>query len=259
VEPQATDSVVHAAPKAAWFDALFGFFRPSDQHVSDEEIFEIVSSKDGGVPVSELCAAKGVTVPMYCVWKSKYRHLTLDELRKSRRQALWRARCQFAGCLAAAVLAAGTLVFGIARVAYARASVAVETPAPLPSVPVIKSALAEPAFLGRRSLVEGGSRTAAPPVAAPAPTPHTPPVERRSNVDAPGYKIQVAAAESLGEGRAIVDRLASAGYRAYVARAVVGDTEVFRVRIGPFDTLSAAEGVTSALKRDGYTGAWIAR
>ena len=74
-----------------------------------------------------------------------------------------------------------------------------------------------------------------------------------------GYRIQVAAAASLEEGRTLLERLASAGYPAYLSRAVVNNTEVFRVRVGPFDDLPAAEEIASQLKRDGFNGAWIAR
>ena len=63
-----------------------------------------------------------------------------------------------------------------------------------------------------------------------------------------GYRIQVKAAESAREGREVVARLASQGYPAYMTRAVVGNSDVFRVRIGPFDTLTAAEETASQLR-----------
>jgi cell division protein FtsN len=44
-----------------------------------------------------------------------------------------------------------------------------------------------------------------------------------------------------------------------MTRAVVGNSDVFRVRIGPFDTLSAAEETATQLRSDGFGGAWIAR
>jgi rare lipoprotein A len=90
------------------------------------------------------------------------------------------------------------------------------------------------------------------PAAPPAPVLLAPTTEA-------GYKIQVAAAASVEEGRMLLERLTSAGYPAYLSRAVVSNTEVFRVRVGPFDALPAAEEIASQLKRDGFTGAWIAR
>ena len=104
---------------------------------------------------------------------------------------------------------------------------------------------------------------AAPAVGAASVEPT--PAERPSRSDAPtttsgpGYKIQVAAAPTLQEGHELLARLASGGYPAYLSRAIVSNTEVFRVRVGPFDTLPAAEEIASQLKRDGFIGAWIAR
>ena len=42
-------------------------------------------------------------------------------------------------------------------------------------------------------------------------------------------------------------------------RAVVGTKEVFRVRVGPFETLPEAEKIAAQLRSAGYAGAWIAR
>jgi cell division protein FtsN len=44
-----------------------------------------------------------------------------------------------------------------------------------------------------------------------------------------------------------------------MTQAIVGNGEVFRVRVGPFDTLPAAEEMATRLRSDGYGGAWIAR
>jgi cell division protein FtsN len=44
-----------------------------------------------------------------------------------------------------------------------------------------------------------------------------------------------------------------------VATAIVKNVEVFRVRVGPFDTLSEAKEVSRQLRRNGYDGAWIVR
>jgi cell division protein FtsN len=57
----------------------------------------------------------------------------------------------------------------------------------------------------------------------------------------------------------LLERLTSDGYSAYLSRAIVSNQEVFRVRVGPFDTLPAAEEMASKLHRDGYSDARIAR
>ena len=254
VDVAVSDGVVHVDGQTTWYDAVFEFFRPSDHQVSDDEIFEILNAGSDGGTAADLCAAKGVTVPMYCVWKAKYRHLSLEELRTARRRELWRGRCQLGGLLAAAVLATGGLVAGLAWAAYGTITAAADSPAAVVSVPATESARHQPA-----------PAAPAQPSAARAPAQEAAPVDDRSRTLAPspiaepGYKIQVAAAETLQEGRAIVDQLTAAGYPAYLARATVSNAEVIRVRVGPFDTLSSAEEAASRLRRNGFNGAWIAR
>jgi hypothetical protein len=247
VDSKASDSVVHVDGRKTWTDALLASFRPSDHHIRDDEIFEILYTQRDGETATHLCAAKGVTVPMYCVWKAKYRHLSLDELRKARRREVWRARCLLVVLLMAAVAGAGGIVFALGRAAYATITVGTGvTPANLPSTP-----------MNRESLRSGNLAFARPPQ-APRVEDRSP-SEVPSSITEPGYKIQVAAAENLQEGRAFLARLASAGYPAYLSRAIVSDIEMFRVRVGPFDTLSVAREIALQLQRDGYNGAWIAR
>ena len=79
-EVQDTDSVVaEVETVSTWRDALLAHLRPADHRISDEEIFTILNDAGEGRSTAELCAASGVTVSMYCVWKSKYRQLGLDE------------------------------------------------------------------------------------------------------------------------------------------------------------------------------------
>jgi hypothetical protein len=254
VDSQVSDTGVHVDGGKTWTDAVVATFRPSDHHVSDDEIFEILNAGSDGETATDLCAAKGVTIPMYCVWKTKYRHLTLDEVRKVRRRERWRGRCLLSVLLAAAVLGTAGIVFGLVRAAYPNITVATGlTPADL---------LSTSAPMSLESLRPGTGGATHPGL---APSPGAPPGERQSRSDAPasiiepGYKVQVAAPASLQEGRVFLERLASAGYPAYLSRAIVSDIEVFRVRVGPFDTRLAAEEITSQLQREGYYGAWIAR
>jgi len=39
----------------------------------------------------------------------------------------------------------------------------------------------------------------------------------------------------------------------------VNNAAVFRVRVGPFDTLESAQAIASKLRQDGYGDAWITR
>src|SRR5688500_7332093 len=79
-------AVAHAEPDPTWRDPRSARLQSSDQHISDEEIFAILNGGSEGVTAAELCAARGVTVPMYCVWKSKYRQLDLVQLSAARRR-----------------------------------------------------------------------------------------------------------------------------------------------------------------------------
>jgi cell division septation protein DedD len=254
VDPQASESVVHVDREKTWTDAVFASLRPTGHHVSDDEIFEILNGGSDQETAADLCAAKGVTVPMYCVWRAKYRHLNLDELRKVRRRELWRARALLGVLLAATVLGAGGIGFGLARVAYVKITAAAE-----PQRPVTLAAEPTPPIHVQIAPAVPDS----PQVVSTAP--EATPMEPATLSDSlpptaePGYSVQVAAADSLQQGRVLVERLAVAGYPAYLSRAFVGDIEVFRVRVGPFDARPAAEEIASQLRRDGYQGAWIAR
>ena len=249
---QDTDSAIaQVEVETTWRDALSAYVRPSDYRVSDEDIFAILNGQSDGVTAAELCAAIGVTVPMYCVWKMKYRQLDLDQLRQARRREL-RRRYTAIGLV---VLTAVAFTGGIgASLVWAVSS----------------------AFTGRTELSSAGAtlesdrrpsplsaRLEPSPVSAPARHGTTATRQAPANV-APaivetGYRIQVVAAETSAEGHAVVARLASQGYPAYLTRAVVGNKDVFRVRIGPFDTLSNAEEIATKLRSAGYAGVWIAR
>lgn len=254
VDSQVSDDADDLDRHKTWTDALFASFRASDQHVSDDEIFEILKAGGDGEAAAELFAAKSVTVPMYCVWKTKYRHLNLEELRAARRRELWRARGLIGVLFAVALLGAGGIVFALGRAAQASITSTAHPVTPVSALPQTKSTPVEHQEVGDTR-----------PGSAPALAPKASPVNHQSTSgDVPpsaesGYRIQVAAAPSLQEGRELMERLASSGYPAYLSRAIVSDIEVFRVRVGPFDTLAAAEEVASQLRRNGYSAAWIAR
>src|SRR5688572_14974601 len=130
---QRSDTVVLVDVWKTWTDAVFASLGSSDRHLSHDEIFEILTAGNDGETAANLCATKGVTVPRYCVWKKKYRHLSLEDLRKARRAELSRARCQVGVLVIATALGAGGIVFGLARAAQPKNTVAAGlTPAQLP-------------------------------------------------------------------------------------------------------------------------------
>src|SRR5687767_5439875 len=148
VDSPISDAVAHFGVRTSWTDAMFASLGSSDRHVSDEEIFALLTAAGDGGTAADLCAAKGVTVPMYCVWKAKYRGLDLEDLRKVRRGELSRARRLVGVLIAAAALAAGGIVFGLARVAQANIIVAPElTAAPLTPTAIDSARLADGAVV----------------------------------------------------------------------------------------------------------------
>ena len=251
VEVQETGSAVaEVATATTWREALLARVWPADHRISDEDIFAILKDGGDGHTAAELCAASGITVPMYCVWKSKYRQLDLDELRCARRREQRRRYSVIGLVLLIATLSTGGIVVGLAwavRSAFAGSTAPSPTStaasAPEPSRP---SAPGEPR-LDRPQATKAVTVDPPSPSDAVAVTAET------------GYRIQVTAADTDQQGRAVVDQLASRGYPAYITRAVVGNKDVFRVRVGPFDTLPAAEEIANQLRSAGYAGVWIAR
>jgi cell division septation protein DedD len=282
-EVQDTDSAVaEVETVTTWRDALLAHLRPADHRISDEEIFAILNDADEGGSTAELCASSGVTLPMYCVWKSKYRQLGLDELRQARRREQRRRYTVIGLVLLAATLSIGGVVAGISwAVLSAIAGSSVTPPATAPvasyredrpaTAPTAPQIVAKPASEVVAKPASQVVAKPASPIVAPASRVVAPPAsqsvasapQERSEADATiaetGYRIQVTAADSDQQGRAMVAKLTSAGYPAYTTRAVVGTREVFRVRVGPFETLPEAEKVAARLRSAGHAGVWIAR
>ena len=74
-----------------------------------------------------------------------------------------------------------------------------------------------------------------------------------------GYHVQVSAEPDVQLARETVERLVSAGYPAYVLPTTVGALELYRVRIGPFESGQDAQQILRRLERDGYEDPWIAK
>ena len=242
-------ALVPVEPVTTWREALSARVRPSDHHISAEEIFAILNGLSDGDTAAERCAASGVTVPMYCVWKSKYQQLGLDQLRKARRNEQHLRHAVVGLVLLTAVLLTGGTAASLVWAVSSTSKILAESTLAMPPVESgyrqsLPSGSADPNPIGARAVSAADPRSLAGVTATI--------VEK-------GYRIQVRAAESAREGRAVVDRLTSQGYSAYMTRAVVGNSDVFRVRIGPFDTFSAAEETATRLRADGYGGVWIAR
>jgi cell division septation protein DedD len=239
-------------------DALWSKIGPSDGHIADDEIFVMLLGGDDAEATAELRRANGVTFPLYCVWKQKYGHLFYDDFRKLRRKERKRHYAGVAAVVAGAVLGGGGLVAGVISFTSGRIQ-------PPTAVSVLSPGQHRPPFATYRApVVSNPAFVTTPSASVAAALPSEPQTggevaQATPAVDQPGYKIQVAAAPNVRDGRAVVEQLTSAGYPAYLSTAIVANREVIRVRVGPFETLAAAQEKASQLQTAGYKGVWIAR
>ena len=246
LEPDSTTEQVE--PVTTWREVLAARLRPVDYDIGAEEIFAILND---GETAAELCAARGITVPMYCVWKSKYRQLDLDQLREARRREERRRYAAHGLMLLAATVLVVAIGGGFAWMVFSTIRGLITASPAASTTAVEHRPSGAPAAEGPRLAPSQPSQRATATRSAPA--------EPAASVVETGYRIQVTAAPTDEEGRALVAQLTSKGYPAYLTRAVVGAKDVFRVRVGPFDTLSDAEQVAAELGSAGYAGVWIAR
>ena len=242
-------AVVQVEPVTTWREALTARVRPNDHHISSEEIFAILNGLSDGDTAAERCAASGVTVPMYCVWKSKYQQLDLHQLRKARRNEQHRRYAVIGLVLLTAVVLTGGAAAALVWAVSSTSKILAESTLAIPAIGS-DDPQNPPSGGGAVNLIRARAVSAADSRS---------PADAAAAIVKPGYRIQVRAAESDREGRALVDRLTSQGYAAYMTRAVVDNSDVFRVRVGPFETFSAAEEIAARLRSDGYDGAWISR
>lgn len=117
----------------------------------------------------------------------------------------------------------------------------------------------------------GKAEAVAPPVErraekAPArpekpsePPPAAPAAEPPSAVTGGGFAVQIAALRDRSEADAIVKRLATKGYQAFVVNPVPGKPPVYRVQVGRFADRGEAEKVAARLKSEEQFSPWVTR
>ena len=88
------------------------------------------------------------------------------------------------------------------------------------------------------------TRPSPPPPPAPAPTKN-----REVNSGSPGWTVQIAALNERNAAEAIVRRLSSKGYAAYVFGPADG-TSIYRVRVGKFGSRHEAETLKTKLEKE---------
>lgn len=86
------------------------------------------------------------------------------------------------------------------------------------------------------------------------------PVEAASSEPAgTGFEIQVAALRLREEADAIVKRLASKGYPAYVVAPAKGSPSMYRVRVGKYKERREADTVAARLQKEEQFKPWVVR
>ena len=104
---------------------------------------------------------------------------------------------------------------------------------------------------------------AAPPALASEKTkPTPPPVTDQSQpaaVTSGGFAVQITALRDRGEADAIVKRLVTKGYPAYVLNPVPGKPPVYRVQVGRYKNRGDADRIAGRLKKEEQFSPWVTR
>jgi cell division septation protein DedD len=74
-----------------------------------------------------------------------------------------------------------------------------------------------------------------------------------------GFAVQIAALNIRSEADAIATRLASKGYAAYVTSPASGTPQIYRVRIGKFESRRDAETMAAKLEKEEQFKPWVTR
>lgn len=106
------------------------------------------------------------------------------------------------------------------------------------------------------------------PAVAPEKTPDKskaaapPPVADQSQpaaVTSGGFAVQITALRDRGEADAIVKRLVTKGYPAYVLNPVPGKPPVYRVQVGRYRNRGDADRIAGRLKKEEQFSPWVTR
>jgi cell division septation protein DedD len=108
--------------------------------------------------------------------------------------------------------------------------------------------------------------------ASPAPATTPPPPEKSKAAPAPvadqsqpaavtsgGFAVQITALRDRGEADAIVKRLVTKGYPAYVLNPLPGKPPVYRVQVGRYKNRSDADRIAGRLKKEEQFSPWVTR
>ena len=129
------------------------------------------------------------------------------------------------------------------------------SPAATPPPPVAETIEPPPA---KPPVPAATERKSSAPAARDA-KPSAPSAPTYSEPPGAGFAIQVAALRERSEADAIVARLASKGYSAYVVPPAKGAPSVFRVRVGKFKERREADSAAARLQKEEQFKPWVVR
>ncbi len=257
---------------AGWTARARALFRADDDGFTDEEILTILSAGEAGLKIPDLCAAGGIRMATYYVWKAKYAGLTPFAVRDRRLRDRRKRQATMAASAVIVVLSVGAagMLLSI-RNASQPDTASANVPEPplkswaaapggtltIPALPNLQSAAAAYRALQSDAIGQPSQgMDAAQPVGlrASASWAHAGDIE---SADPNGFVVQVAAVPDLQEARAVLEQLAEAGHHAYLTATIVDRVELYRVRVGPLKSRLAAEDVARRLEREGHRGPWV--
>jgi cell division septation protein DedD len=96
-------------------------------------------------------------------------------------------------------------------------------------------------------------------VASKGDAPARPPVATSGPTQQGAFAVQLVALRERGEAEAIVSRLVTKGYPAYVLVPSPGSPPVYRVQVGRFKSRGDAEKTASRLKKEEQFNPWVTR
>jgi cell division septation protein DedD len=103
-------------------------------------------------------------------------------------------------------------------------------------------------------------KPAATSMQKPAPAAVSAPVRTDTDPTSSGrYAVQLAALRERGEAEAIVRRLVSKGYQAYVLVPKPGAPPVYRVQVGRFQSRGEADRTAARLRKEEQFTPWVTR
>lgn len=117
-----------------------------------------------------------------------------------------------------------------------------------------------PAAETLRMPVERASVESEAPAAVAEPAVDSPPASSAAAAEPPGraFVVQVAAVRARDEAEVIARRLTTKGYPAFVTTPT-GAVQVFRVRVGKYESRREAESVAGRLEQEEHFKPWITR